>query len=329
VNKSRFLEILSNPLGMSDFDVQELESLAESMPYSQPVHIALAMKKHRDADDDQAASKAIQEASLFVFDRRRFKSILQDGLPGVPVFTTAVPENYEDETGTLTGNNDENPAHIDTGSEIGADSEEGDYQAIHLEEIGEDEAIASMPEEESKVHSEIEEPLRNLRMSREMATREDEGSDNTEETNTEAERNVSTVTEVPGPIINGDTDDHPTENNLTATLGDSDTPSYSYGRAKNRRKEQMELIDRFIEKSPSIPKGDALRISDGEYEGKDLSTAGEDLADNHLVSENLANILVRQGKIDRAINIYEKLILKFPQKKSYFASRIEELKSNG
>ena len=45
-----------------------------------------------------------------------------------------------------------------------------------------------------------------------------------------------------------------------------------------------------------------------------------------LVSENLARIMVEQGKTSKAIDIYKKLIWKFPQKKTYFATQIEKLK---
>jgi TolA-binding protein len=40
----------------------------------------------------------------------------------------------------------------------------------------------------------------------------------------------------------------------------------------------------------------------------------------------LAQILTRQGKKDKAIEVYKKLIWKFPQKKAYFAAQIEDLK---
>jgi predicted Zn-dependent protease len=45
----------------------------------------------------------------------------------------------------------------------------------------------------------------------------------------------------------------------------------------------------------------------------------------HIVSETLADILIRQGKREKAIDVFRKLIWKFPQKKAYFAARIEEL----
>lgn len=52
--------------------------------------------------------------------------------------------------------------------------------------------------------------------------------------------------------------------------------------------------------------------------------AGE-FGDN-IVSETLAEILIKQGKKERAIEVLKKLIWKYPQKKAYFASQIESLK---
>lgn len=46
-----------------------------------------------------------------------------------------------------------------------------------------------------------------------------------------------------------------------------------------------------------------------------------------IVSETLARLLARQGHKEEAIEMYEKLIRKFPQKGSTFAAAIEKLKS--
>jgi len=45
-----------------------------------------------------------------------------------------------------------------------------------------------------------------------------------------------------------------------------------------------------------------------------------------IVTERLAEIYVLQGLKDKAIEVYEKLILKYPEKNIYFAKKIEELK---
>ena len=45
-----------------------------------------------------------------------------------------------------------------------------------------------------------------------------------------------------------------------------------------------------------------------------------------LISENLAAILARQGKNERAIAVYERLMAKYPEKVAYFATQIESLR---
>ncbi|MEZ5015669.1 MAG: tetratricopeptide repeat protein [Flavipsychrobacter sp.] len=44
-----------------------------------------------------------------------------------------------------------------------------------------------------------------------------------------------------------------------------------------------------------------------------------------LISESLANIHIKQGRYDKAIDMYRKLSLRNPQKKAYFARKIEYL----
>ncbi len=88
---------------------------------------------------------------------------------------------------------------------------------------------------------------------------------------------------------------------------------------------QHQIIEHFIKEQPTIG---AIKKEIEDYaEGttRDLSLKSTTFGDD-LVSENLAVILLRQGKKDKAIDIYKKLIWKLPQKKAYFAARIEEIK---
>ena len=49
---------------------------------------------------------------------------------------------------------------------------------------------------------------------------------------------------------------------------------------------------------------------------------------NDVASETLAIVLVNQGRYDKAIEMYERLILLFPEKNDYFAAKIDNLKSS-
>ena len=81
-----------------------------------------------------------------------------------------------------------------------------------------------------------------------------------------------------------------------------------------------ELVDRFINANPRIEP----RIEDADSENEDLSAKNSEGSTN-LVSETLASIYLSQGYYSRAIAIYEKLSLKYPEKSSYFASQIEKI----
>jgi hypothetical protein len=84
---------------------------------------------------------------------------------------------------------------------------------------------------------------------------------------------------------------------------------------------QSELIDKFILENPRIePKRDKMNIDQ-----EDISKPFVEESDG-FVTETLARIYVSQGYYSKAIDIYEKLSLKFPEKSSYFATQIEKVK---
>lgn len=52
------------------------------------------------------------------------------------------------------------------------------------------------------------------------------------------------------------------------------------------------------------------------------------LEQDEVISETLAAILARQGQKEKAIKMYERLILQFPKKSAFFAAQINKLKSS-
>jgi tetratricopeptide (TPR) repeat protein len=91
--------------------------------------------------------------------------------------------------------------------------------------------------------------------------------------------------------------------------------------ADPKQKEQIKIIENFIKTQPTLQKPKA----EAQVEPTDLSGGSQHFADN-VISETLVEILLKQGKKAKAIEVLKKLIWKFPQKKAYFASQIEDLK---
>jgi hypothetical protein len=85
------------------------------------------------------------------------------------------------------------------------------------------------------------------------------------------------------------------------------------------KKKKAALIDKFIESSPKIPP-----VKHGV-----TSTVRIDInKDDHssLMTETLARVYLEQKKYQKAIQAYEILILKYPEKSSFFADRITDIK---
>ena len=90
------------------------------------------------------------------------------------------------------------------------------------------------------------------------------------------------------------------------------------------RTRPLDLINSFLQRAPTAARRRALPTPDEEDQA-DLSVRST-RAEPDLASESLAKILARQGKVDRAIAIYERLMVKQPEKMAYFAAQIDSLR---
>lgn len=83
--------------------------------------------------------------------------------------------------------------------------------------------------------------------------------------------------------------------------------------------QKLDMIDRFIEASPKIK---PVRSDNSAWENlgkKTIETPG-------IMTETLARVYLEQKKYAKAIQAYEILILKYPEKSVFFADRILDIK---
>jgi hypothetical protein len=92
----------------------------------------------------------------------------------------------------------------------------------------------------------------------------------------------------------------------------------------DKKEIQDEIIDNFIKLKPGISRVSKQEINNLQSNNKDLSLKST-VQNNNLISETLAKIMVKQKKISSAIEMYHKLILKYPEKKTYFVGIIQSL----
>jgi hypothetical protein len=96
--------------------------------------------------------------------------------------------------------------------------------------------------------------------------------------------------------------------------------------AKNGKEKESvqnaDLIDRFIKDNPAFNIRHAENPAFSEKLDKQADSTGDK---DDFITETLARIYVNQGLYKKAINAFEKLSLKYPEKSVYFARQIEEV----
>jgi tetratricopeptide (TPR) repeat protein len=88
---------------------------------------------------------------------------------------------------------------------------------------------------------------------------------------------------------------------------------------EEEKNKKNELIDKFIESSPKISPIRQEEVSKTYAEQSQTNNS-------YLMTETLARVYLEQKKYQKAIQAYEILILKYPEKSSFFANRISDIK---
>ncbi len=289
-NKQALLNLMSYPNEISEKEVTELTETLQNYPYFQLGYALLAKAKHDKQTPDTYAT--LSKAAIYATDRRMLRKLFYEDLriEGPTIIPSTTEENEQTESAS-----------------------EHDYSttvdSYHPTTQIEENTIIPQEEEviqSDEVYDELEENLRKLRESKIKFSEEEEESKKkiTDEAEINDDRQEKDFTLIP---------DQASEENLVTQHVDP------------RHQQQIELIDKFINSKDSISMKNKPVVESDE-EPEDLSYQSTETTEN-LISENLAEIYVKQGKKEKAIEIYQKLIWKFPQKKAYFAEKIESLKA--
>lgn len=109
--------------------------------------------------------------------------------------------------------------------------------------------------------------------------------------------------------------DEKTQNN---SISDNNANTNEQVKPETKLDSKIDLIDKFISSNPKIP-SPKENLPTPSYLTKKEDTP-------YLMTETLAKIYLEQKKYSKAIQAYEILILKYPEKSSLFADRILDIK---
>ena len=297
-SQRKLWEALQNPQSIDATD--EMEVMIEKYPYFQLLRTLVAKAKH-----DQRAPDAydwLGKAAIYAPDRRRLRQVFYDEL------TVTLPDSDQQEGLPEEKGRSGNAVIIETPDTVeeeaqdayvtehknGSSENADDVYASEVNDSANTEADHNIHEDEA-LREELEKTLHTLRQSKEQlpdSTNPDEWNQSTAEA---------------------------TSTDGASSLADDNSPSEDKPSTP-----QQAIIERFMRANPSISRD---MDSEDTKPATDLA-AGSTKFQDDLVTENLAGIMLKQGKEAKAIALYEKLMLKYPEKKTYFAQKIDQLKNN-
>lgn len=94
-------------------------------------------------------------------------------------------------------------------------------------------------------------------------------------------------------------------------------------KTKEKTISENSLIDQFLDNASSLTR---IKVEQGTV-NEDLTEQLIPAEELEMISEPLAQLYYKQGYYDKALKMYEKLILNNPEKSIYFASLIQEIKN--
>jgi hypothetical protein len=290
VNKEKFHLLIQNFACLEKEEADELIRLQKEYPYSQVVHNLVAKAAHNLnlTDKDQY----LHESAIYSTDRSVLKSIItslktERVIPSIKIVEEKTPE-YQP------------PFAIHSGKEPIA------KESVVMESLAEVKAEVSANGED--IYTQVTRDLAKLNESRHRF----------EEVVDALEKNKPVpLAAFPKKSVEQEIKRVEPSDELIEEIKNSKRKIKPDG---PKQKEQIEIIDQFIKTQPTITK---LKVTPAPSE--DL-TEKVDIYGENIVSETLVEILLKQGKKEKAIEMLKKLIWKFPQKKAYFAAQIEELK---
>lgn len=293
MNKSKFLELVKNPDLIEEKDLTKLAELTSEHPYSQIIHVlnVKGLKIWNKPDFENA----LNLTAVYSYDRNVLHSIVEEVSTGKQATSQQTPAPAD-------------PGHPAEELEESIIEETSDFEWINADLVEKDQSASQQEDEEEPGQEQGKEQGKG---------KEEVGIESEKKPGLEDPLNL----EIEASGIHAELMENLSQLQKLREQykGQNDETGDQTG-----HKEQIEIVDDFIKNSPVLSKPN-LNAESEIMSQKDMAKDSGKFSDE-LASENLAKILLKQGKRKDAEKIYKKLIEKFPKKKTYFADQIKKIK---
>lgn len=316
MNKETFNQLIQNPSQVPPRYKSDLEKLVNDFPYSSIIRLMYLSALINDADVH--FEEELHKTAAYITDRSVLKALVQNNTTDNNYIVKEAPLSVVKEDIKAT-------EHSVSSIEIQEETTENDEPLFveldaadneqNTEEAQSSETETQQEKQTQSLIPELESQIISSAVSASISLEIDEVAN---ELKTAVQQNKDAVE--PPPTQEVQNDDTP--KSFLEWIGAPNENSETTGKVNERqefRKKAEMLIDQFIQNQPQIkPKQEFYNPG---------NMAQKSVVDNEeIVTETLAKVYANQGNISKAIHIYEQLILKNPEKKSYFASLIKNLR---
>ncbi len=294
MNVSDFYKYLSNSNFLNSSTLLEIREVIKRYPYFQAARL-LYLKNLHILKDDQFQSM-LEENSIFFPDRKMLYNYINTNDFSTEVKTTNTPVLNENEIET-TNNKQviENNISEEITNELSA----------NVAKVQDDKS--NNLNDKKSIADEIIKKVEQIKSSKFS----NEGVNRTTDDNLNAKKELINEISKREELLTFDQwlqniskRESNSTNKTQATKNESDVINEFLSKADN------------LERIKPIQDANQLDLTENLIQPEELE----------FVSENLAQLYYKQGYYEKALKIYEKLFLKYPEKSIYFASLIQEIK---
>ena len=298
MTQERFFRILNDPDLLANISYEELKTLALAYPYAHNLRYLLALKAHKI--DHPEANRTLSAAAMYSLDRTQLFIFMAP--------KAIVPQKL---------------------------MEEEVLELKPIETVRQElEALSPLPRQERQSETEkmqaITPPVEEVRLKEEKVIFEARTEpDMPEATELVEPVQIKEAPELPVPPVVQAPVPKPAPEPFASWVGRFQPPALEPIERKPLTRVPPEKASEQLEEPEPQPERPAAKPAALPAEkGIAQQLAERSVSENKdVISETLARLLARQGHKEKAIAMYERLSLAFPEKSAYFAAEIENLKN--